>query len=108
MGRRLGAGPASVVTDPRALALLMAIATVAGLASAPLQSLVTRRAEARADVHALALTGDPGTIEAVWQQMVANNLADADPPRLEYVMFASHPSIVERIAIARAYGRGVR
>lgn len=96
------------LTDPRAVALLLAITTVAGLVSAPLQSLVTRRAEARADAHALALTGDPATVEAVWERMVTTNLADPDPPRLEYVMFASHPSIVERIAAARAFARGER
>jgi STE24 endopeptidase len=96
------------LTDPRAVALLLAIMTVAGLASAPLQSLVSRRAEARADAHALALTGDPGTVEAVWERMLMTNLADPDPPRLEYAMFASHPSIVERIAAARAFARGER
>jgi STE24 endopeptidase len=96
------------VTDPRAIALLLALATLAGLASAPLQNAVSRRIEARADAHALELTRDPSSVETMEQRLAATNLADVDPPRLEYVMFASHPSIVERIAAARAFARGER
>jgi STE24 endopeptidase len=103
--RRVGV---DAVTDPRAMALLMALAAVAGLAAAPLQTLVSRRIEARADAHALALTNDPSTVESMERRLSTKNLADVDPPRLEYVMFASHPSVVERIAAARAYGRGER
>jgi STE24 endopeptidase len=96
------------ITDPRAVALLVAIAAVAGLAAAPLQSFVSRRIEARADAHALALTNDPATVETMEHRLATTNLADVDPPRLEYLMFASHPSVVERIAAARAYARGER
>ena len=79
-----------------------------GWSSAPLQSLVSRRVEARADAHALALTDDPATVERMEQRLASTNLADVDPPRLEYLMFASHPSVVERMAAARAYARGER
>jgi STE24 endopeptidase len=96
------------IAEPRAIALLLALAAVAGLAFTPLQQMVSRRIEARADAHALALTDDPATVQSMEQRLALTNLADVDPPRLEYVMFASHPSIVERIAAARAYGRGER
>ena len=66
---------------------------------------MSRRVEARADAHALALTGDPATFEAMQRRLAAVNLADPDPPRWEYLMFASHPSTVERMAAARAYAR---
>ena len=102
-----GAG-IEAITDPRAVALLLAVAAVAGLAAAPMQSFVSRRIEARADAHALALTDDPSTVERMEQRLATNNLADVDPPKLEYLMFASHPSVVERIAAARAYARGAR
>ncbi len=101
------AGVSSVV-EPRALALLVALATLAGLVSLPLQSLLSRRIEARADAHALALTDDPSTVEQMEARLATANLADVDPPRWHYLVFASHPSIVERIAAARAYGRGER
>jgi STE24 endopeptidase len=96
------------IGDPRSLALLIAVATLAGLAAAPLQSLVSRRIEARADAHALAVTNQPSTVEQMEQRLATTNLADVDPPRLEYLMFASHPSVVERIAAARAFARGER
>ena len=96
------------IAEPRAVALLLALATVAGLAAAPVQNVVSRLIEARADAHALAIPTDPATVESMEARLASKNLADVDPPWIEYVMFASHPSIVERIAAARAYGRGER
>ena len=96
------------IAEPRAVALLLALVTVAGLVAAPLQNAVSRLIEARADAHALAMPTDPATVESMERRLALKNLADVDPPLFEYVMFASHPSIVERIAAARAYGRGER
>ncbi|MEV4704883.1 M48 family metallopeptidase [Actinoplanes sp. NPDC049316] len=94
--------------EPRAIALLLALVTLAGLAGGPVQALVSRRIEARADAHALELTRDPATFEAMQRRLGAVNLSDPDPPAWEYVMSASHPSTVERMAAARAYARGER
>jgi STE24 endopeptidase len=96
------------ITDPRAVALLLALGAVAGLAASPLQSFVSRRIEARADAHALELTDDAATVETMEARLATTNLADVDPNRLEYLMFASHPSTVERIAMARAFARAGR
>jgi STE24 endopeptidase len=54
------------------------------------------------------LTGDPSTFEAMQARLSTVNLSDPDPPRLEYLIFASHPSTVQRMAAARAYARGPR
>ncbi|GAA4698088.1 M48 family metallopeptidase [Phytohabitans rumicis] len=94
--------------EPRALALMIAVVSVVGLLSSPVQSLVSRRVEARADAHALTLTGDPATFEAMQRRLSTVNLGDPDPPRWEYLYSASHPSTVERMAAARAYARGAR
>src|SRR5262245_54570134 len=96
------------ISDPKAVGLLLALAAVAGLVGAPLQNAVSRLIEARADAHALAVTRDPSTVEVMEQRLATTNLADVDPPRWEYVMFATHPSVVERIAAARAFARGER
>ncbi|GGL20435.1 M48 family metallopeptidase [Mangrovihabitans endophyticus] len=96
------------IGDPRALGLVLAIAAVAGLLAGPAQALVSRRVEARADAHALALTGDAGTFEAMQRRLGTVNLSDPDPPTWEYLMSATHPSTVERMAGARAYARGAR
>ncbi|MFC0533841.1 M48 family metallopeptidase [Phytohabitans kaempferiae] len=94
--------------EPRALALMLAVVAVAGIVAAPVQSLVSRRVEARADAHALELTRDPATFEAMQRRLSTVNLGDPDPPRWEYLYSASHPSTVERMAAARAYARGER
>ncbi len=96
------------IAEPRGIALLIAITTIAGLVSLPLQNALTRQLEARADGHALALTDDPSSVERMEERLATTNLADVDPPCLEYLIFASHPSIVERMAAARAYARGER
>jgi STE24 endopeptidase len=93
------------VAEPRSVALVVALVAIAGLVSAPAQSLVSRRIEARADQHALRLTDDPGGFESMQRRLSAVNLADPDPNRLEYGFFATHPSTVERVAAARAYAR---
>lgn len=105
-GGLLRAAGVDSIAQPRAFALVFAVVAVAGLLSTPAQALLSRRVEARADAHALALTGDPATFEAMQRRLATVNLADPDPPRWEYLYSASHPSTVERMAAARAYGRG--
>jgi len=96
------------VADPRSVGLLLALAAVAGLVAGPAQNAMSRRIEARADRHALALTDDPATFESMEARLATINLADPDPPRWEHLLFASHPATVERMAAARAYARGER
>ncbi|MFI5925171.1 M48 family metallopeptidase [Micromonospora sp. NPDC051543] len=96
------------IAHPRAFPLVIALVTVAGLVATPVQALVSRRVEARADAHALALTGDPAAFESMQRRLGTVNLGDPDPPRWEYLYSASHPSTVERIAAARAYAREAR
>jgi STE24 endopeptidase len=96
------------IGEPRAIGLLIAVSMLAGLVTGPAQGFVSRRIEARADAHALELTGDPATFEAMQRRLGSVNLSDPDPPTWEYLMSASHPSTVERLAAARAYARGDR
>jgi STE24 endopeptidase len=102
--RRAGlSGDPTDLGDPRGVALLIAVVTVAGLLATPVQSLVSRRIEARADVHALHLTDDPVGYEAMQRRLARRNLSDVDPPALEQWIFGSHPTTAERIAAARAH-----
>jgi STE24 endopeptidase len=96
------------IGEPRAIGLLLALAAIAGLLAGPGQAFVSRNIEARADQHALDLTGDPQTFEAMQRRLGSVNLSDPDPPTWEFLMFASHPSTVQRMAAARAYARGER
>ena len=105
-GALLRAAGVDSVAEPRAFPLLVALVAVAGLVATPAQAWLSRQVEARADAHALALTGDPAAFEAMQRRLASINLADPDPPRWEYLWSASHPSTVERMAAARAYARG--
>jgi STE24 endopeptidase len=105
-GGLLRAAGVGSVAEPRAIALLLAVVTLAGLVAGPAQALVSRRVEARADAHALALTGDPETFIAMQGRLSAVNRSDPDPPRWEHWLFGSHPTAVERMAAARAWARG--
>jgi STE24 endopeptidase len=89
--------------DPRALGLVLAALAVATAVTGPAQSLLSRRIEARADVHSLDLTGDPDTFVSSEQTLARTNLADLDPNPVVYALFFSHPSSPERIALARAW-----
>jgi STE24 endopeptidase len=100
--RRAGADG---IADPRVVPLLLALAAVTSLLVAPASNLVSRAVEARADVHALDLTGDPSTFVAAQKQLAVSNLSDLDPHPLAYAFFASHPSVTERLALAREWER---
>jgi len=96
------------IGEPRAIALLLAVVTVAGLLSGPAQAIVSRHIEARADRHALQLTGDPTDFESMQGRLGTLNLSDVDPNPVEQWLFASHPSTVQRMGFARAWQRGDR
>jgi STE24 endopeptidase len=102
----LSAAAVGSVTEPQAVALLVAVVAAAGAVTGPAQAMVSRRLEARADAHGLALTGDPEAFSAMHARLAGLNLADPDPPRWEHLLFASHPSTVERMAAAQATVRG--
>jgi STE24 endopeptidase len=104
----LRAAGVTSIGEPRAIALLLAVSAVVGLASTPAQAFLSRRTEARADAHALTLTGDAVAFEAMQRRLSTVNLADPDPPGWEYALFATHPTTVQRMAAARAYARGER
>ena len=80
----------------------MAVGT---LVSTPLQNLVSRHIEARADVHALDLTDDPDAFVAMQRDLAGTNLSDPDPPAAWQWFFGSHPTTAERVVIAQDWER---
>lgn len=100
--RRAGiAGPG----DGRSVALLLALAVIGGLLSTPVQNLVSRRIEARADVHSLDLTHDSQTFIESEKRLAVTNLSDLQPNPVEYALFFSHPTSPQRIALARDWAK---
>ncbi|WP_040336748.1 M48 family metalloprotease [Candidatus Blastococcus massiliensis] len=103
--RRAGAdGPA----DARVVPLVLFLVAVGTLVATPVQNLVSRQVETRADVHALDLTGDPDAFIAMQRSLAGSNLSDPDPPAAWHWLFGSHPTTAERVALAQSWSRGER
>ena len=98
--RRVGAAGAG---DPKIIPLVLFLAAAATFAVSPLTNLVSRHIEARADVHALELTRDVPTFIASEHRLSTTNLSTLDPSPLVYLLFFTHPSGPQRIALARAW-----
>jgi STE24 endopeptidase len=95
--RRAGAdGPG----DPGVIPLVLLLVGVGMLLATPVQNLVSRHIEARADVHALDLTHDPAAFVAMQQRLAETNLAEPSPPAVWQWFFGSHPTTAERVAMA--------
>jgi STE24 endopeptidase len=93
--------------DPRAGACLLFLAALAGVAAAPMASLVSRWSEARADWTALEVARDPDTAVALERRLALDNRADLRPNRLLVALFWSHPPTMARIAQARLWAATV-
>lgn len=100
--RRAGAGS---VADPRSVALLLAAVTVLVQLATPVQNLVSRHIESRADAHALDLTRDPVTYVAMQRSLSVRNLDELSPNPPEYALWNDHPAGPERIAMGRDWAR---
>lgn len=100
--RRVGADGAG---DPRIIPLVLLLAALTPLLLAPLTNAVSRRIEARADLHSLDLTGDVAAFVESERRLSVTNLSDLDPNPLVYGFFATHPTGPERIALAREWER---
>jgi STE24 endopeptidase len=91
------------VRDPRTVPRLLALVAVAGLLAAPVQNGISRRIETRADVDALRATHDPEAFVGMQVQLARRSLADPTPPALSAFWFGSHPTTLERIAVAERF-----
>ena len=94
---------ASRVGPARAAALAVAVSVTLPYVAAPAANLISRRVEARADVHALELTGDAEAFVRMQQGLATANLSRLEPTWWQTALFATHPDPVWRIALARAW-----
>jgi STE24 endopeptidase len=91
--------------DPRVVPLVLFLLAVGTVVATPVQNLVSRHIEARADVHALDLTDDPDAFIAMQRGLAVTNLSDPDPPAAWQWFFGSHPTTAQRIALAQDWER---
>jgi STE24 endopeptidase len=91
--------------QPEAVALVLALAAVGTLLASPVENVISRAIEARADRAALQATGDYAGFEQMQRQLATRSLSDPEPPWLSQFWFGSHPTALQRIGMARALQR---
>jgi STE24 endopeptidase len=87
----------------RAAAFAVAVSVTLPYVAAPVTNLISRHVEARADVHALEVTGDAEAFVRMQQGLATANLSRLEPTWWQTALFATHPDPVWRIALARAW-----
>lgn len=84
-----------------AVPVLFAMLTVGTFLISPLESSMSRAIEARADRASLAVTHDPAAFSAVQKQLDVAARLDPTPPAWSQFWWGSHPTVLERISLAR-------
>ena len=67
------------------------------------RNAISRRYEAEADWIALGATRDPGAAKRLFERFERTSLQEPDPPTLVYLWLASHPTLMQRIAMAERF-----
>jgi STE24 endopeptidase len=88
---------------PEVVPYALFVLALVGLVITPLGNVVSRRYEAEADWSALRATHDPASAETLFRKFTRYDLVQPNPPLWSYVMIDNHPTVVQRIALARAY-----
>jgi STE24 endopeptidase len=89
------------VADPRQVPRVLALMAIATLLASPVENGISRRIETRADVAALQATQDPEAFVEVQKELARTSLADPTPYAWSQFWFGSHPTTLQRIALAR-------
>lgn len=91
------------IAQPEAVPVALLVLVVAQLLATPLLNVVQRHVEAAADWAALTATREPATDRAVMHQLSVKSVSDPDPPGWIYGIFETHPTTMQRIAMAEAW-----
>jgi STE24 endopeptidase len=90
---------------PEAVPLALLTVAVIQLVAMPLQSAISRRMESEADWKALESTRDPAGARELFVGFARTGLSDPDPPAWQEWLFGSHPTLADRVAMARAWAQ---
>ena len=99
--RRTRAGRQSAPADPRGAAVVALTLVVLNIASMPIQSFVSRRAEAAADLGSLELTDAADVFATMQRGLTTANLNEPLPPAAVTWWWGSHPPAMARLEMAR-------
>ncbi len=98
-------GPHRFAGDPAVVPTILALAAIGSVLALPVQNLVSRQIEARADVTAMNLTRHPRTFIVVQKQLAVRNLSHLQPNPVLAFWFNDHPDPLARIEMAVAWER---
>jgi STE24 endopeptidase len=93
------------MANPAAVPLSLLVIVLLNLVSLPVYNAISRHMEQEADWVALETTRDPDSAAGLFRTFTIESLNDPDPPAWSYVLFDSHPSVEQRIAMAEAWRR---
>jgi STE24 endopeptidase len=88
---------------PEVVPFALLVLAVFGLAVTPFGNAVSRRYEAEADWAALQTTRDPDPAESMFKKFTVYDLVQPNPPGWSYVWLDNHPTVAQRVAMARAW-----
>jgi len=88
---------------PEAVPLSLLVLVVLSLLASPVENVITRHMEAEADWMSLRTTQDPVAAKQLFRRFVPTTLSEPDPNTFEYLVRETHPTIMQRIAMADAY-----
>ena len=92
------------LADPRKVPRVLALVAIATLLASPVENGISRRIETRADVASLRTTHDPEAFIGVQKELALTSLADPTPYAWSQFWFGSHPTTLQRIALADRFG----
>jgi len=91
---------------PASLPALALAGAAASAALAPAAARLSRAVEVRADTEALRLAGGGPAFAAFHRRIALQNVVEPQPPRLLHALLATHPTTLERIALAERFAAG--
>jgi STE24 endopeptidase len=89
--------------EPTAVPLAVLVVAVTQLALLPVQNVIIRHVEQEADWVALESARDPAAARGLFKGFSTKSLSQPKPPTWSYVMFQTHPTIIQRIALANEW-----
>jgi STE24 endopeptidase len=88
---------------PEAVPLGLFVVVVLQFLAQPVFNEFSRRLETEADWVALQTTRDPHATRELFEEFTRTSLLQPDPPTWSYLLHDTHPSVMERIALAEAW-----
>jgi STE24 endopeptidase len=88
---------------PEAVPVALFVLIAMQVATTPLQNVVSRHVEREADWIALETTRDPAAARSAFRELAIASLDQPRPPGWASAFFGTHPTIMQRLEMVRAW-----